>query len=138
FHYWREQAAARRLFQTESGISFAALEGFDVIYLSGITLAILPAAVRSALGDWLADARARGIRLAFDSNYRPRLWSSVEEARSEIGRLWALCEIGLPSVDDEMALFGEPSEREVLFRLRQLGLRQGALKRGAAGPIALD
>ena len=41
-------------------------------------------------------------------------------------------------MDDEQALFGESDEAATLARLRGYGLTQGALKRGARGPVALD
>lgn len=136
FHYWREASAARQMFQGPEG--FAALDGFDLIYLSAITLAILPPAVRDALADKLATLRETGTRVAFDSNWRPRLWSSAETGREWIARFWRLTDIGLPSVDDEQALFGEADEAETLARLRGYGLRDGALKRGPRGPMALN
>lgn len=138
FHYWREASAARQLFRADAGPSFAALEGFDLIYLSAITLAILPVDIRAALADWLVDARTRGTRVAFDSNWRPRLWPSAQAGRDWIARFWRLTDIGLPSLDDEQALFGEADEAVTLVRLRGYGLSEGALKRGARGPLPLD
>lgn len=132
FAYWRSDSAARRMFLTAA--DFAALEGADLIYLSGITLAILTPAAREALLVRLAELRVAGARVAFDSNYRPRLWPDAETARQVIGRAWALADIALPSVDDEMALFGDADAASVLARL---GPREGALKRGAEGPLAL-
>lgn len=133
FAYWRSDSAARRMFLTAA--DFAALEGADLIYLSGITLAILDPAACEALLARLAELRAAGVRVAFDSNYRPRLWPDAETARQVIGRAWALADIALPSVDDEMALFGDADAASVLARL---GPREGALKRGAEGPLALQ
>ena len=49
FHYWRENSAARQLFQSPGGLSFAALDGFNILYLSAITLAILAPGVRDGL-----------------------------------------------------------------------------------------
>jgi len=43
FTYWRNQSAARTLFQRNGKTEFSFLSDFDVIYLSAITLAILPA-----------------------------------------------------------------------------------------------
>jgi 2-dehydro-3-deoxygluconokinase len=136
FHYWREASAARHLFRSSEG--FAALDGVDLIYLSAITLAILPPEVRGALADRLAVLRASGTRIAFDSNWRPRLWPSAAVGRDWIARFWRLTDIGLPSVDDEQALFGETEETATLARLRGYGLHEGALKRGAHGPLALN
>lgn len=134
FAYWRERSAARLLFQ--DGADFAALETCDVLYLSGITLAILSAEARGRLLERVADLRKRGMRFAFDSNYRPKLWEDAATAREVIGAAWALADVALPSVDDEIALFGG-DEAAVLARLRAKG-RIGALKRGALGPVAMD
>lgn len=136
FAYWRASSAARQLFQQPE--DFAPLETADIIYLSGITLAILAPDARAALLDRLAQLRQSGKRIAFDSNYRPKLWPDVTTARRVIGQAWGLTDLALPSVDDEMALFGDADAAGVVQRLRNLGLHQGALKRGALGPIALE
>ncbi len=137
FSYWRENSAARLLFQTETGFSFDVLEPFDVVYLSAITLAILPPDVRNALLAWIAGYRSHGGLFAFDSNYRPRLWESPAAARGAVSTAWRLCDIGLPSIDDEMALFGDADEVAALARLRGYGIGEAAVKRGARGPITL-
>lgn len=136
FFYWRDRSAARLLFQDEGDLT--ALEGADVLFLSGITLAILSPDARTALIGRLAVLRARGMRLAFDSNYRPLLWEDADTARAVIGAMWRLTDFALPSVDDEMALFGDQDAGAVLARLRSWGCREGALKCGAAGPLPMD
>ncbi len=137
FTYWRDSSAARSLFQPPAKVTPECLEGFDLVYLSGITLAVLSVEARAALRAFLGGFRARGGRVAFDSNYRPRLWPDADAARREIGAFWEITDIGLPSLDDEMALFGEPGETEALARLARAGVRRGALKRGAGGPLPL-
>ncbi len=119
-------------------MDFRAIDGFDVLYLSAITVAILPAEVREALLAQLSKLRAGGVQIVFDSNYRPRLWGSQAEAQEWVAGFWRVTDIGLPSVDDEIALFGDRSEEAALERLRSYGLSDGALKRGARGPVALD
>jgi len=131
FTYWRSASAARTLFSDPCAVPLSALEGFDMIYLSGITLAILPAPVRAALIAWIDRYRAGGGAVAFDSNYRPRLWQDPAHARAAVAALWARADVALPSLDDELALFGDAGEDAVLARL---GLRRGAVKRGARGP----
>ncbi len=138
FDYWRSAAAARSLFQEPCTVTPDALNGFDIVLLTGISLAILPQTTRDLLVDWVDRFRAQGGRLAFDSNYRPRLWEDVETAQRETMRLWSRCDIALPSVDDEMLLFGDRDEAAVLARLTATGVVFGALKRGDAGPLALD
>jgi 2-dehydro-3-deoxygluconokinase len=68
FFHWRESAAARQLMDlpdTESILQ--SLAGYDVVYLSAITLSILGEAGRGRLIAALRQARARGARIAFDT-----------------------------------------------------------------------
>jgi len=139
FSYWRENSAARNLFQKPDGrLCFDLLEPFDVIYASAITLAILPGRVRTAFLDWIENFRINGGIFAFDSNYRSRLWNSREEARNAVERAWQLCDIALPSEDDERALFNEADTDKILSRFGGYGVRAGALKRGVAGPLPIN
>lgn len=137
FTYWRDQSAARTLFHAPAEVTPRALLDFDLVYLSGITVAILAPDARVALKEALHRVRAIGGTVAFDSNYRPRLWPDAGTARGEIAAFWGLADVGLPSLDDELALFGDGCEAEVLSRLTASGVRRGALKRGAEGPLPI-
>jgi 2-dehydro-3-deoxygluconokinase len=137
FTYWRESSAARTLFLPPAEVVPESLAGFDLVYLSGITLAVMAPEARRALAEFLDGFRAAGGRVAFDSNYRPRLWPDPAAAKREMDAFWALTDVGLPSLDDEMALHGDAGEAAVVARLAAAGVRRGALKRGAAGPLPL-
>lgn len=132
FTYWRNASAARQMFQTEGGCDFSVLADYDVVYLSGITVAILPHDVRLALIEWL---KASDVRVVYDSNYRPKLWEDAATAQEITRQLWSAADIALPSIDDEMALF-EESEEAVAARFTKAAPK-GALKRGEMGPISL-
>lgn len=134
FSYWRSAAAARSLFSEPCEMPITRLDDFDLVLMSGISLAILPPPVRARLIDWAAGFSAAGGRVAYDSNHRPSLWESREAAQQVNAAMWACADIALPSVDDEMALFGDADEAGVLSRLAQAGVTSGALKRGACGP----
>lgn len=138
FSYWRSASAARGLFSRPGGLRPQALDCFELVYLSAITLAVIAPEARDRLFDWAQTYRRAGGRIAFDSNYRPRLWPDADTARREVARFWSVTDIALPSLDDEQALFGDQTEAQVIHRLQQAGVRLGALKRGAAGPVALD
>ncbi len=129
FTYWRDASAARQLFADGD---FSLLSEYHTVYLSGISMAILPHEVRLGLIDWLAGS---AVQLAYDSNYRPRLWENSARARAVTDALWQRADIALPSIDDEMALFGETA-KEVEARFARLPAT-GALKRGAQGPLSL-
>lgn len=135
FTYWRDSAAARLTFMTDIGPDFNALARYDVIYLSGITLAILPAATRTGLMRWLQAFRNSGGRVCYDSNYRPNLWLDRDSAQLANDAMWALTDIALPSIDDEQMLTGETPE-QITRRFLNMG-RTGALKRGPSGPLCL-
>lgn len=137
FTYWRETSAARVVF-APPGLKRPDLAEFDVLYLSAISLAILPDGDRRTLLNWLPEYRKGGGRVAFDSNYRPALWDNLLTARAAIEAAWRQTDIALPSVDDEMMLYSDPGEDAVVARLQSWGVRSGALKRGAQGPRALD
>ncbi|MFP6776745.1 MAG: hypothetical protein VCB06_00110 [Alphaproteobacteria bacterium] len=85
----------------------ASLAYFDLLYVSGITLAILGAAGRDRLSEALA--RARGAIIAFDSNYRPRLSPDEDTARREVTRGAAAATVILSSFFGERTLFGDIS-----------------------------
>lgn len=138
FSYWRSTSAARRMFEPESGLTPDFLDHFDTLYLSGISIAILDPDARDRLADALARFRARGGRVAFDTNYRPVLWPDHATARTQMARFLALTDIGLPSRDDETALFGPGDLQGIRDRYSAAGVRTGALKCGGDGAIALD
>ncbi|MGI9278672.1 MAG: sugar kinase [Endozoicomonas sp.] len=133
FSYNREDSAARYMFT--AGLEARQLaelqQGYDLYYLSGITLAILNHHSRRFLLDILQQAKSRGARIAFDSNYRASLWSSGAEARQCISEVLALTDIALLSLDDELELFGDRSLSEVLKRLEQIP--EIVIKQGGSG-----
>ena len=139
FTYWRHQSAARTLFQEGQSVSFASLESADMIFLSAITLAILPVNVRSALIAWLGERRrTHGIKVVFDSNFRRNLWPSIAVARQTIADMWDITDIALPSFDDECALHGCSTVDAAIARLRSSGVETGAMKCGLQGPRSLS
>jgi 2-dehydro-3-deoxygluconokinase len=134
FRYWREASAARTLFEGV-GASLADLAGFDVIYLSGITLAILPPDVRAALIATAKELKAAGKQVVFDTNHRPRLWPNEATARESFDAMWAATSLALPSYDDEERLYPSLSPLQVIDRVSGLGPHEVVLKNGARGPM---
>jgi 2-dehydro-3-deoxygluconokinase len=135
FHYWRDTSAARGLASDADALA-RAFAGAGLIHLSGITLAILPAADRATLFAALTQARAEGARVSFDPNIRPRLWSSMDEVREVIPQVLALTDIALPSFDDEVAVWGDADPQATISRLSAAGVAEVAVKDGA-GPVAV-
>ena len=134
FTYWRSASAARALLQDgRAERLLGALAGYDLLYLSGITLSILDEDQRRDLMA-LADAlRERGGRVAFDSNYRPVGWPDPAVARTTFEEMLTRADIALPTLDDDQALFGVADARQSADRLHHLGVAEVVVKRGAAG-----
>ena len=131
FHYWRSASAARKLFTGAEGRALRAeLTEFDALYFSGISLAILHEEGRNTLLALAEEAKKVGRLVAFDGNYRPRLWRDVEEARHWIGRGYAAASLGLPTFDDEAALFGDADANATADRLQALTCKTVVVKRG--------
>jgi len=136
FVYWRGESAARFLLQHKefSGVE-AALSGFDMIYLSGISLAILPEPDRKRLIAILQQRAAEGAAIAFDANFRARLWPSPAIAAAQFAELMPSLTLMLTSFADEEILWGDASPEAALARLIQTGVKIPVVKLGASGAL---
>lgn len=129
FTYWRTDAAARRLADDPAALA-ESLERRALVYFSGITLAILAEPARNTLLAALKTARGAGAQIAFDPNYRPRLWPDVETARDAIGQALAVTDIALPTFPDEQALFGDADPGAAAQRMAERGVNEVVVKNG--------
>lgn len=135
FSYWRSQSAAR-LLADDAGWLEAQLASADIVYFSGITLAILAPDRRTDLSKAIRAARGRGALVAFDTNLRPRLWEdrAAMQAGIELGA--SLADIVLPSFDEETGLFSDATPDATIARYRALGATTIAVKNGS-GEVTL-
>ncbi|WP_409284544.1 sugar kinase [Pseudomonas protegens] len=130
FLYWRNEAAVRDCFNTAAaGPILADLRDYDVLYFSGITLAVLGESGRKKLIGLLLEARNRGAQIVFDNNYRPRLWASVEQARSAYLQVLEQVDLALLTLEDEQALFGHDDAHGVFAAYPNMA--EVVIKRGA-------
>src|SRR5579859_2952829 len=109
FTYWRSASPARRwleLLMRDGGAE--RLAGADLVYLSGISLAILPEEQRGSALQLLSDLRRRSTKVGFDPNYRSALWPSAEAARQVLNEAMRIADIVFPSLDDLIAAGLEP------------------------------
>jgi 2-dehydro-3-deoxygluconokinase len=136
FYYYRSDAAARQMLAgVRAPALTAALAGYDLLYLSGITLSILDDAQRDALIALLATARGTGAMIAFDGNFRPRGWPDRAAARRWFDAALAHTTIALPTFEDEQTLYGDPTPEATVARLRACGVGEIALKLGREGAL---
>ena len=132
FWYWRNDAAARFWLDGPKAEAICAqLAHYDYLYLSGISLAILPAASREKLMALLSACRQNGGKVIFDNNYRPRLWADKSSAQQAYSEMLRHTDIAFLTLDDEHLLWGEQPLDAVIARTREAGVQEIAIKRGA-------
>lgn len=136
FTYWRSYSAAKLLAENPSNLS-RALAGADVVYFSGITLAILAHEHRQILLDQLQKLKASGSSIAFDSNMRPRLWSSEQDMKEATILGYQAATIALPTFSDEQAIFGDINTADCAKRIADYGVREVIVKDGAQSSCGL-
>lgn len=137
FTYWRQNAPARGLFGPwfSDGVE-ARLMQAGLVYLSGITLWLYDAPALDRLFALLAKARGAGAKVAFDGNYRPRLWGADRGAtRAVYDRMLRLTDICLATADDEQALWDDASPSQTVARLQRAGVAEVVVKSGPDGAL---
>lgn len=133
FQYWRDTSPARDLFDLPGwGMVAESLLAARLVYFSGVTLSLYS---NTGLGRFLAVlevAREKGVKVAFDSNYRPRGWrGDTSRARTIYAEALKRVDIALPSFDDEAVLWGDASPEVTATRLSAFGIGEIVIKNGA-------
>jgi 2-dehydro-3-deoxygluconokinase len=131
FLYYRANSAAAAL--TPADIPAALIAGARILYASGISQAI-SASAADAVFHAISLAKANGVRIAYDTNYRPRLWPAARAAAT-IHAAIAMADIALPGLDDATALTGLTDPDAITDFYLRLGPQTVVLKMGEQGAI---
>lgn len=132
FYYWRNDAAAKFWLKTAETAKIAdQIAKYDYVYLSGISIAILDAESIIKLLDLLKQVKANGGKVIFDNNFRPRLWSSLDLARSVYSDILSFTDIAFLTLDDEDLLWGKLPYEQVIERTKKFGVSEVVIKRGS-------
>jgi Sugar kinases, ribokinase family len=130
FTYWRDTSAAKLLAEDREALA-AALDGADIVYFSGITMAILHPRARGRLMGAIVTARDKGARVVFDPNVRPALWSSQRVMGAVLTAAATISDVIMPTHTDEAPIFGDKSAEETAERYLELGVEEVVVKDGA-------
>jgi len=130
FTYWRNQSAASQLFARADWMEELSA---DYVYLSGVTLQLMPLHVRIALVERLRQLRGQGSKVVFDSNYRPSGWPDVTSAQAAMTSVLGECDLALVTLEDEVALGACHDATSCAANLTALGVPEIAVKLGADG-----
>lgn len=135
FTYWRKNSAARHLADDGDAL-WEAMAAADIVYFSGITLAILPLTRRLSFLRDVKRVRERGAKVAFDPNIRRVLWNSPSQMRAGLTAAARLADIVLPSFADERQHFKDASLVACANRYVRWGAQEVIVKNGAGLIVA--
>lgn len=137
FDYWRDQSAATQLIpliNEAGGVSYIGEQ--SVVYVSGISFAILSDSDKQALLDLLKKLRRNGAQIAYDPNYRARMWRDTDHARVWNDRVYELTDIAFPGLEDHQALYQHVNQHEIQQHLIEHGVSESVIKCDAEGVYA--
>lgn len=137
FTYWRDTSAARMMMLHPETL-WPKVEAANVIYLSGITLAILPPEECAVLLSQLHLRKQDTALIAFDPNIRPHLWQDPARMLDVITQAASQSDIVLPSFDDEKSAFQDQTPEATAERYHALGANHVVVKDGPADTIHLQ
>ncbi|UPW20386.1 sugar kinase [Agarivorans sp. TSD2052] len=131
FLYWRNDSAAKYWLDNVSDALLEQLYAYDVVYLSGISVAILSEGMREKLYHVLAQCQANGAKVMFDNNFRPALWQSKQQAIDAYAKILACTHTAMLTFDDEQAIYGDEHIEQCIERTLALGVSELVIKRGS-------
>lgn len=138
FHYWRSDSAARHMMaHGEFAQVASALSEMQAIYISGISLAILPENDQKTMLEYIKTWKASGCEIYFDPNVRPRLWKNLTQARQVLKPMYDIADIVFTSEQDEKLLWEDASNAAQLQRLTRYSAPLVILKQGENGCVIL-
>jgi 2-dehydro-3-deoxygluconokinase len=134
FDYWRNQSAAKHMMELYAEASFdLGLKKSDWVFFSGISLGILDDDSKQRLFTLLNDLKKQGCTIAFDPNYRDRMWESKAHAIEWLERAYDISNVVLPGLDDHRTLFGHSTTAEIVQYCTQFDIDEIVIKAGSAG-----
>ncbi|PIB25573.1 hypothetical protein BFP76_00045 [Amylibacter kogurei] len=129
FSYWRDTSGARQMMRNPEKL-WQQVKQADLVYLSGITLAVLQGNDAELLIENLRSHMKPSAQIAFDPNIRPRLWKDHDRMKRVISNAGSIADIVLPSFDDETACFGDKTPNDCADRYLKAGAKLVIVKNG--------
>jgi 2-dehydro-3-deoxygluconokinase len=131
FLYYRAGSAASSF--AVADVPEAMIAQAKIVFASGISQGISQTAA-DAVFHAIAVARRHGVLVAYDTNYRPRLWPQARAA-AVMHAAVAHSDIALPSLEDAQLLTGLDDPTAIVDFYLALGPRIVVLKLGADGAL---
>jgi 2-dehydro-3-deoxygluconokinase len=131
--YYRSGSAASRL--SPSDVDEALIGSARLLHVTGITPA-LSAGARDAVRAAVSIARAAGVPVSLDFNYRAALWDAAA-AGAELAELTRQADVVFATEPEARLVVQGGNPLSLARELAELGPRHVLVKRGARGVVAL-
>jgi 2-dehydro-3-deoxygluconokinase len=131
FLYYRKDSAAAGY--GPGDVDEGMVAGAKVFYASGVSQGISGRAA-DAVFHAMAVARQAGVTVAYDTNYRPRLWPAARAA-AVIHAAIGMADIAFPGMEDALALTGLSDPDAIADFYLRMGPRLVVLKMGNRGGL---
>ncbi|PKN64784.1 MAG: hypothetical protein CVU57_13295 [Deltaproteobacteria bacterium HGW-Deltaproteobacteria-15] len=131
FTYYRKDSAASRM--TPDFLPADYIRNARLLHVSGISQGISDAACDTVFAA-VGVARAAGVLVSYDPNFRPKLWP-LERARAVIHEAIRQADLVFPSLEDARALSGLEDPEEIARYYLDLGPKVVVLKLGGDGAM---
>lgn len=139
FYYWRKDSAATQMvYLYEQYQKSNRVDTPEFVYFSGLSLGILDDENKAGLLNIVSEFKEAGSTVAFDPNYRPKLWRDKEHAIEWINRAYELSDIIFPGLDDHKFLFGHHDASDIVDYIKPFGFDELVLKCQSDGVITYD
>jgi len=138
FTYWRENSAARSVMSFIDVTVVQQLGQGNIFFFSGISLGVVQPQDREEFWYMISQLKASGVQIAFDLNYRPKLWSSKEEAQAQFILAFEVADILLPGVDDFAAIFDLDSVEAIINFFERYHYQELVIKNGESNVYCLS
>ena len=129
FLHYRANSAAAMLAPEDMPLD--AIRHAKILYLSGISQGISTLACDASLAA-IAAAKAAGVAVAYDTNYRPRLWPPARAA-AVMRATMETVDYAFPGIEDVRTLTGLQEPEAMLDYYLRLGPKVVVLKMGEQG-----
>ncbi|WP_041138076.1 sugar kinase [Beduini massiliensis] len=108
------------------------LSHYDLLHVTGIPCA-LSEDCREATLRLVRKAKTSGLKISFDPNLRPSLWSSEEIMIETIHEIATYADMILPGISEAEILMGSDDPDQIADYYLQMGIQQVIIKLGSKG-----
>ncbi len=132
-YYYRKDSAGSRL--SPDDVEKDYLSGARVLHLTGITPAISQSAMDACLKA-VVTASENDVMVSLDTQIRPQLWKSIDDAASTIMKFVEFANILFTDLGDAEILVGENNPERIFQIFRSIGVDVIVLRLGERGAMA--